>query len=155
MRLLPQFQHFQCNPFPPLHLLPPLTPPQFTARTRYWLTGPGYFLNYANFLTVVAWQCFSSTNWSPRVRLCGDDEDDERIFGILHSQSVCCIFILVCEAHYENIIYAALVLSTTIPVLPPVCVCLLYSYPVSRGNVIEFNIMAGWTDFHYHFPLYC
>ena len=79
---------------------------------------------------------FSSAQWSPGVRLCGDDEDDERIFGILPVLSVCCIFILVCEAHHEKISYAVQD--------PLLSVCLVYSSLAGRVHVIELNIVAAF-----------
>ena len=85
---------------------------------------------------------FSSAQWSPGVRLCGDDEDDERIFGILPVLSVCCIFILVCEAHYENIIYA--VPSSSIPVLDCVFVCFIH---LQSPELMSLNLTSWMSTF--------
>ena len=75
------------------------------------------------------------------VTLWGDDEDDERIFCILLTYSPCCIFILVWEAHYENIIYAVLP-SSTRPVLLSGFVCFIH---LQSAEVMSLNL-TSWRD---------
>ena len=84
---------------------------------------------------------FSPTNRSPCVRPGGDDEDDERIFCILHIQSACCIFILVCEAHYENIIYAV---PSTTPVLHSLFVCFIH---LQSAELMSLNLTSWMSTF--------
>ena len=117
--------------FLPLHLLPLLTPPQ----------GAGWPRLLSKIRKLPHFARFSPTNRSPCVRPGGNDEDDERIFCILHIQSPCCIFILVWEAHYENIIYAV---AGTIPVLDSVFVCFIH---LQSAELMSLNLTSWMSTF--------
>ena len=96
MRLLPQFQHFHCNPFP----LPPPASSDHTSHLRKLLTTYKYRVTAS----------FNMMSSCPVVSSHPVQKSWRWWENILYStpQSACCISILVCEAHSENISYAAL-----------------------------------------------